>query len=168
MKTTFTVEDDKKTLLMERTFSAPQHRLWQAYSEKELFEQWFAPAGWEVKSTHFDFRDGGENHYVMTCVDKNQGEWYGKESAGKMVYEQVHPKSAFSYRDYFLDEEGNVMIDMPSSISNLELIDNGDETTTLRVKTVYETEEALKTVLEMGMKEGYEQTLDKLEAIITS
>lgn len=165
-KTTFTVGDDKKTLTMERTFQAPQNKLWRAYSEKELFEQWFAPQGWEVRSDKFDFKEGGENVYLMTCVDKAQGEWYGQTSAGKMVFSDIDPEATFTYADYFTDEAGVVNESMPVSISKLHLRENEDGSTTLRIVTSYDSEADLSQVLEMGMKEGYAQTLDKLEELV--
>ncbi|MCA9301488.1 SRPBCC domain-containing protein [Candidatus Saccharibacteria bacterium] len=82
-KTNFTISEDKKSLIMERVFQASQHNLWRAYTEKELFEQWFAPQGWTVTTKKFDFTESGENIYVMKCEDKAQGEWYGQVSAGK-------------------------------------------------------------------------------------
>ncbi len=167
-KTTFTISDDKKSLTIERVFQATKDRLWRAYSEKEVFEQWFAPQGWEVTSNKFEFRNGGENVYLMKCVDKNQGEWFGQVSAGKMVFNNINPKDSFEYQDYFTDEDGVVNESMPSAVSTIELVDNQDGTSTLRAVTVYPTEEGLKQVLEMGMEEGYGQTLDKLEQIISS
>lgn len=165
-KTKFTIEDDKKTLTIERTFQASQSKLWRAYTEKDMFEQWFAPEGWSVKTKKFDFVEGGENIYVMTCEDKAQGEWFGQSSSGKMVFENINPVASFGYTDYFTYEEGVVNESMPSSSSTVELetLENGS--TLLRVKTVYATEEGLKQVLEMGMREGYAATLDKLEKLL--
>ncbi len=164
-KTTFTVSDDKKTLTMERSFNAPQEKLWRAYSDKEVFEQWFAPQGWEVTSKKFDFTENGENIYVMKCVDKSQGEWYGQTSAGKMVFTKINPTTSLSYTDYFTDDQGNINTDLPASKNNIDLIVKGDSTL-LHAVTYYDSEEALRTVLEMGMEQGFDQTLDKLEEIV--
>jgi uncharacterized protein YndB with AHSA1/START domain len=166
-KTKFTVSEDKKSLVMERTFNATQDKLWSAYSDKEMFEQWFAPQGWSVTSKKFNFVNGGENVYVMKCEDEAQGEWFGKTSAGKMVFDKISPKSAFEYTDFFTDDNGVVNAEMPTSTSALELIAN-ENTTILRIITTYQTEEGLKQVLEMGMQEGYGQTLDKLEQILSN
>jgi uncharacterized protein YndB with AHSA1/START domain len=167
-KTVFTVADDKKTLLMTRDFNVPQAKLWAAYTEKELFEQWFAPAGWEVTSKKFDFVEGGENVYVMKCVDESQGEWFGKTSAGKMVFSNISPKDTFEYVDFFTDEEGNVNKEMPSSKSTLELTENASGVTKLNIATEYATEDALNQVLAMGMEQGYDETLDKLEELLSN
>lgn len=168
MKTTFTIQDDKKTLLVERTFNTSKARLWEAYTTAKSLAAWFGPVGWETEVSQLDFTEGGEWHYVMKCVDKNQGEWFGKTSAGKAVYKNINPKDSFEYTDHFTDNEGNVIESMPVSHSKLVMKENEDGTTTLVVTTTYETEEALKTVIDMGMKDGYDQTLNKLEEFVSN
>ncbi|MCA9361369.1 SRPBCC domain-containing protein [Candidatus Kaiserbacteria bacterium] len=166
MKTIFTIHDDKKTLSIKRIFGTAKSRLWEAYTTAEAIAAWFGPAGWETEVPYLDFKDGGEWRYIMKCVDKNQGEWFGMTSAGKAVYSNINPENSFEYTDYFTDEDGNVNESMPVSHSKLVLQENEDGSTTLMVTTEYETEEALKQVLEMGMETGYDQTLDKLEGFV--
>jgi uncharacterized protein YndB with AHSA1/START domain len=84
-----------------------------------------------------------------------------------MVFDKISPKSAFEYTDFFMDDNGVVNAEMPTSTSALELIAK-ENTTILRIVTTYQTEEGLKQVLEMGMQEGYGQTLDKLEKILSN
>lgn len=160
--TKFTVSDDKKTLIMERTFKASRSKLWHAYSDADALAKWFGPIGWETEVKNLDFSEGGEWNYVMKCVDKDQGEWYGQESAGKTVFNKIRPQEFMEYTDYFTDNEGNINKEMPASVTELHFIENEDDTTTLKAETHYESAEDLKQVLEMGMEEGYGQTIDKL------
>lgn len=165
-KTSFTILDDKKTLVMERTFTVTKDRLWNAYASAEMLAQWFSPEGWATDVKEHSFVDGGEYRYVMKCVDEAQKEWFGQTSSGKMVFGGINPKSSFGYTDYFTDENGVINEALPASHSSVELIQQDDNTTTLKVTTNYDTEAALKQVLEMGMEEGYSQTLDKLEELL--
>lgn len=167
-KTNFTIQDDKKTLVMTRTFNASKSKLWQAHTTAEALKKWWGPKGWETEVPQLDFTEGGEWRYIMKCVDEKQTEWFGKTAPGKVVYKNIDPENSFEYTDYFTDEAGNVDESLPASHSKLSLQENEDGTTTLTVVTSYETEEALKQVIEMGMEEGYAQTLDKLEAFVTS
>lgn len=167
-KTNFTVANDKKTLLMERAFNAPKSMVWKSFTTAEALEKWWGPTGWETEVKKLDFSVGGEWIYVMTCVDKDQEEWFGKTSAGKTVFSNISPEDSMEYVDYFTDENGNINDDMPSSRTVLTLDENEDGSTTLKTKTTYETAEALTQVLEMGMEEGYSQTMDKLEEFVTS
>ncbi len=162
-KSNFTVSDDKKTLIMERTFNSTKDKFWDAYTEAEALEKWWGPVGWETEVKKLDFSEGGSWFYIMKCVDENQGEWFGKTSAGIAVYKNIKPKDSFEYTDYFADDDGNIKSDMPSALTTFELRDNQNGTTTLITKTSYDTEDGLKQVLEMGMEEGFAQTLDRLE-----
>jgi uncharacterized protein YndB with AHSA1/START domain len=161
-ETTFRVAEDGKTLVVERTFDAPKSRVWKAYSTRELLERWWGPRGWETLIKHLAFEDGGTWHYGMKCVDESQGEWFGKTSWGMFTYANIRPEDSFEYTDVFCDEEGDPTPGMPSSQTLVRLVER-DGKTTVTTTTRYDSEEALSQVLEMGMKEGLTQTLDKLD-----
>jgi uncharacterized protein YndB with AHSA1/START domain len=167
-KTSFKVEDDKKTLIVERVFKAPKQKVWEAYTKAEFLEKWWGPRGWETTVKEFDFSEGGEWFYIMKCVDKDQGEWFGKESCGKAVYDNIKPYDSFAYTDYFCDIDGKIDESLPASYTVLSLIENENGETKLVTKTSYDTAKDLEQVLEMGMKEGFEMTLDRLEEFLTS
>lgn len=164
-ETKFTVADDKKTLFMERIFDAPISKVWDAYSRPDILEQWWGPRGWETIIKHLEFKEGGYWHYGMKCVDKEQKEWYGKTSWGKAVYMKINPQNSFEYTDIFCDENGTPIPNMPSMYIVVTLTEMEGKTRLL-TKTEFASPEALSQVLEMGMKEGFTQTLDKLEAAL--
>jgi len=164
-ETRFTVADDRKTLIVERTFDAPKGRVWKAYSTRELLQRWWGPRGWETVIKQLEFEDGGTWHYGMKCVDENQGDWFGTTSWGKFTYANIRPEDSFEYTDVFCDEEGAPIPGMPSSHTVVRLVER-DGKTTVTTTTAYATEQALSQVLEMGMKEGLTQTLDKLEEVL--
>lgn len=164
-ETTFTVADDKKTLIIERTFPAPKARVWDAHSKPELLSRWWGPKGWETEIKHMDFSVGGYWHYCMRCVDKAQGKYYGMESWGKSTYTAISPKDSISYTDEFCDDKAQANPDMPVSYTTLELKEVGGDTQLTSI-TRYDTPEALSQVLEMGMEEGLRQTFDNLETLL--
>jgi uncharacterized protein YndB with AHSA1/START domain len=164
-KTKFTIADDKKTLIVERTYNAPRSKVWRAYSTREMLLKWWGPQGWDTVIKHLDFKDGGTWHYGMKCVDKNQKDWFGMTAWGKFTYANIRPEESFEYTDIFCDEDGNPTPDMPSSHTVITFVEKGGKTT-VTTTTSYANEESLKQVLEMGMKEGLTQTLDKLEAVL--
>ncbi len=167
-QSTFIVEEDKKSLTVTRVFNAPKDKVWEAYTTAELIEKWWGPIGWETTVKKLDFEEGGEWIYAMKCNDERQVDWYGKESWGKTVYKDIDPKNSFAYTDYFCDTEGNIMPDMPVSHSVIEFEELEDGKTKLVMHTSYENPEELKKVLEMGMQEGFEMTLDRLEEFVTN
>ena len=163
--TTFRIADDEKTLVVERTFDAPKSTVWKAYSTWELLQRWWGPRGWDTLIKQLEFVDGGSWHYGMRCIDKRQKDWFGKTSWGKFTYANIRPKDSFEYTDVFCDEEGAPIAGMPSSHTVVALVER-DGRTTVTATTAYASEEALAQVLEMGMKEGLTQTLDKLAEVL--
>ncbi|MDB5169108.1 MAG: activator of Hsp90 ATPase 1 family protein [Candidatus Saccharibacteria bacterium] len=166
-KSIFTVLDDNKSLVVKRTFSAPKESIWAAYTEADKLAKWWGPKGWETEVKEMDFRVGGPWFYAMTCKDEAQGDWFGKSSCGKGVYDAIKPQDSFSYTDYFTDEDGTITPGMPTSRTTIELMqDNGE--TTITSTSEFESVEALKQVLDMGMQEGFDQTWDNLEIFLNS
>ena len=162
-KTTFTV--DGTTLTIERVFIADKNRVWQAWEDPEVFAKWWGPKGWSTTVKHSDFTPNGYRLYGMKCEDENQGEWFGKESWGKMHFEEITPYDSFSYIDFFTDDQGTVTEGLPSVKTTNELIEV-DGGTKFISRGYYDSEEAIKTVMDMGMEEGVRQTWDRLEELL--
>ena len=164
-KTKVTKDFDNKTLIIERTFDAPRARVWDAYAKPELFSKWWGPEGWETSVKEFDFIPGGKNHYAMKCVDKNQGEWFGQESWGLMLFENISAPDSFTYKDYFSDAEGTLKNDMPIMTITMNFVEE-DGKTKMTCSGVVGSKEQLEQLVNMGMIEGMTSTLDKLEAFV--
>ncbi|MGH7196654.1 MAG: SRPBCC domain-containing protein [Candidatus Saccharimonadales bacterium] len=152
-------------LTLERTINAPKDKVWEAWTNPDVFAKWWGPRGWETTVKHMDFNPGGYLLYGMKCVDENQGEWYGQESWGKMEYEAIDPQASFTYTDYFTDENGKVTEGMPAAKATVAF-EEVDGKTKMTNVTTYPTEAELTKVLEMGMEEGIKQTIDRLEELL--
>lgn len=85
-------------------------------------------------SGHFvwERRDGHEWHYCMKCVDRNQGDFYGMESWGLAVYDEIEVPERLVYTDYFSDVGGEVNADLPSSQTTLTFEEAGEGTRVVR------------------------------------
>ncbi|RIX50061.1 SRPBCC domain-containing protein [Paenibacillus nanensis] len=147
--------------ILERVFSAPRELVFQAFSDAEHLKHWWGPRGWTMPVCKVDFRPGGVWHYCMKCEDKNQGDFYGMESWGKAVYKEIVPNEKIVYVDYFSDSEGNEAEGMPSTECTL-LFEDVDGKTKVTSLGKYDSAEALKTVIDMGMEQGIKETWDRL------
>lgn len=154
--------EDGRVLVLERTFDAPRELVFRMFGECEHLKHWWGPQGWELPVCRMDFRPGGEWLYCMKCVDEDQGQFYGMESWGKQVYREIDAPERIVYTDYFADAEGNVNEEMPATEGTLQFIDLGRQTKIVS-RSEYVSEEALKTVMDMGMLQGITQTWDRLE-----
>lgn len=161
MTTAMTSKVEGNVLTLERVFDAPPSLVFQVFSQAEHLKHWWGPKGWTVPYCKVDFRVGGEWHYCMKCEDKEQGDFYGMESWGKGIYKEIVNNEKIAYTDYFSDAEGNLSQEMPVTEATL-LFESFEGKTKLINIAVYDTAEALKTVLDMGMEQGIGETWDRL------
>ena len=156
---------ENKTLVLEFEANGPLDKVWQAYADKEKFEKWWGPEGWETSVKEFTFQPGGRVHYGMKCVDEAQGEWFGQVSWGLMEIENVVPGESFTYKDYFSDENGTLNQEMPVlTITNQFTEENGK--TKIVSTSVATSAEQIEELLKMGMVEGFSSQLGKLEVLV--
>lgn len=166
-KVTVTKDLENKTLIIERVFDAPKEKLWRAYADREWFERWWGPEGWETTTKTFDFKVGGQILYGMKCVDQNQGEWFGQESWGLMHIDELDEPNSFTASDYFADENGEVNKQMPAQQFKVELVDEGGKTRLIS-RSITESAEQLEQLVKMGMVEGFSSQLNRLEDLLAS
>ena len=165
-ETTFTVKDDAQTLVIERVFPAPRSNVWAAWTTPELFSKWWGPRGWNTIVKHMDFSNGGYLHYGMKCEDPQQTDWYGQISWGRSTYSNIDAENSFDYDDAFSDEDGNITPNMPVMKIHLQF-DDVDGSTKITSTSMFDKPEDLKQVIDMGMKEGLEQSWDRLEELVS-
>jgi uncharacterized protein YndB with AHSA1/START domain len=156
---------ENKTLIIERTFDAPKEKLWRAYADKEWFEKWWGPEGWQTTVKEFDFIPGGKIHYGMKCVDENQGEWFGQESWGLMQLEAIDEPNSFAAKDQFSDADGVINEQMPTQRFEVEFVEEGGKTRLIS-RSITDTVEKLEELVKMGMVEGFSSQLNKLEQLL--
>ncbi|OMF97004.1 SRPBCC domain-containing protein [Paenibacillus sp. FSL R7-0337] len=149
-------------LVLERVFAAPHELVFKVFTEAEHLKQWWGPRGWIVPFCSVDFRPGGIWHYCMKCVDEKQGEFFGMESWGKGIYHEITDGESFVYTDYFSDAKGNETEGMPSTLVSMIFEETEGGRTKLISRSKYESEEALRTVMDMGMIQGITETWDRL------
>ncbi len=159
--TEFTPDLKNKKLTVERVFDAPREKVWQAWTDAKMFAKWWGPRGWSTTVKQMDFTEGGYLLYGMKCEDKNQTEWYGQVSWGKSIYKSIDEPNEFRYVDYFCDADGKVNKEMPVITITIKF-NEVDGKTRVTSHSVFESESALKQVIDMGMEEGLKQTWDRL------
>jgi len=160
MKTNYTVLPETNQLIAERSFAAPKIKVWQYYTQSELLDKWWGPEPFKAVTKSFDFKEGGHWHYIM------QGP---KGEAHHCInhYKTTDPENSFTATDAFADELWNIKTDMPVSNWEITFKENGN-VTNVKVVMTCDSEGALNILVEMGMKEGFNQGLDQLEALLVT
>lgn len=158
MKTTYTVITEANQLIAERSFTALKSKVWQYYTTAELLEKWWAPEPYKAVTKSFDFREGGHWHYIMQGP-KGEAHYCIND------YKTINPEESFTAFDSFANEDWSIRTDMPGSDWEVTFTQDGDKTN-MKVVLTCNSAEGLNTLIEMGMKEGFNQGLDQLEVLL--
>jgi len=157
----FTVAKEDNRIVVKRTFAAPPDLVWDAWTNADLLDQWWAPKPYLAQTISMNFSPGGMWHYAMVSPE-------GKKHYCKVYYQTVEPQKMFSYRDAFCDEHGVDMPDMPRMHWVNTFISDSKDSTTVHLVLTFESEEALETILRMGMQEGFTMALSNLDELLTT
>ncbi len=145
-------------LVMERTFNAPRELVFKAFTEAEHVARWWAPLPYTIPVCKIDLRPGGLWHY---CMRSPEGELHWVRSE----YSEIVRPERVSYSSLFADENAIPNDVIPKQLGTMKFIDvEGKTRLVCHIK--FESPEALKLTVEMGMEEGYSMALDNLERLL--
>jgi uncharacterized protein YndB with AHSA1/START domain len=150
----FTVDRATKTIHITREFAADPDLVWDAFTKAEILDQWYGPKPYRVRTKEMDFREGGRWLYAMVSPE-NAEHW------SLVEYIKIQPKSSFSTRNTFADENGNQRTAAFSLVKNT--FTPGEGITTLHVEKVFDDLATLEMMATGGFKEGTIAQLGNLD-----
>src|SRR5512139_195336 len=150
---TLTSKEGDRVLLTEREFDAPRDLVYKAWTEAERLMQWWGPRTYPLDYCKVDLKVGGAWHYRMRGPA-------GEEAWGKAVYTEIDPPGRLVYDDYFSNAEG---AELPPPIRIEFTFEDHGKKTVVRSRGTFASGEHLEQVLGMGMVEGMDETLDRLD-----
>jgi uncharacterized protein YndB with AHSA1/START domain len=156
----FSVDKENRKIKVERAFAAPVSKVWAAWTESHLLDQWWAPKPWQARTKTMDFREGGYWLYAMVGPD-------GSEHWSRADFKDITPLKSFSGLDAFCDADGHIDQTFPQSTWTNRFSENADATL-VTIEVAYEHLEDLEKILEMGFKEGFTAGLENLDELLAS
>lgn len=156
----FTVNKENNTVNVKREFAANLNLVWEAWTNPEILDQWWAPKPWKTETVSMDFREGGMWLYYMAGPD-------GSRHYCKNDYLTIENQKGFSGLDAFCDEKGNASTDMPRTKWTNHFKETGN-TTTVSIVAQYESLEDLEKIIAMGFKEGFTMAMENLDGYFAS
>jgi len=154
----FSVEKENSTIKVKREFAAPLEKVWAAWTESELLDQWWAPKPWKARTKSMNFSVGGFWLYAMVGPD-------GTEHWSRADYKAISTLKSFKGEDYFCDEAGNLNPQFPKSIWSVSFSISGDSTF-VDIEIKYEKLADLEAIIAMGFKEGFTMALENLDELL--
>lgn len=154
LTTHFTIDKKNCTVKINRSFAAPKPKVWAAWTEPELLDQWWAPKPWKSETKWMDFTDGGQRLYAMVSPE-------GEKHWSLINFTSITPQTNIQFHDGFSDSEGKINEDMPQSDWSVNFKE-AEGLTTVNIEIRHQELSDLETIIEMGFKEGMTATLEEL------
>jgi uncharacterized protein YndB with AHSA1/START domain len=146
-------------ILITREFDAPANLVYTAYTTPEHVKRWFAGRNGQVTSAEIDLRVGGTWRYVMTVANA------GFDIAFHGEYQEIVPNERIVTTEVF---EGMPDGSNAGETLNTITFTEADGRTTLEILTECGSQEVRDAILQTGMEDGAQGSLDALELVAVS
>ena len=148
-----TVPENSQNILGTVTISAPLEKVFEAYTQKELFAKWWC-RGNLMKIYHFNCQSGGSWHIAEQTED-------GKEYVFTGSFHEVATNERIVQTFEFLGmpERGHVMLE------KAEFVAIDDSTTEIRTHSTAFSQAERDGMVASGMESGWRQSVEALEKL---
>lgn len=142
----------ERELVVTRRVNAPARLVFEAFTNPELFRQWWIPKsfGLFLLSFEADIRTGGQYRLVFAHGDSEPMAFFGR-------YLEVTPPSRLVWTNE--EAEGG------GPVTTVTLEENGDSTL-LVLHELYPSKEALDAAMSSGEKSCMDEPFDQLEELL--
>ena len=141
-----------------REFDAPIEKVWKAWTDSSILDQWWAPKPWKAVTTKMDFREGGTWLYYMQGPD-------GTQTYCRADFKKIVPNKTYIGDDAFCDENGNLNNDFPVMHWKVEF-SKTDTGTKVEVEITYDSPADMEKIMELGFKEGFASAHTNLDELL--
>ncbi len=156
--TIFNLDKKNNKIHIEHNFSVHLVKVWIAFTDSKMLDQWWAPKPWKARTEKMDFSEGGKWLYVM-MGPKGDKHW------GRTDYKTIIPQESFTALDGFCNSKGELIQDLPQ-IHWSTYFKEDNNLTKVNFDLTFNTLDDLEKLLEMGMKEGFTAALENLDSIL--
>jgi uncharacterized protein YndB with AHSA1/START domain len=147
-----------KKIAVTRAFDAPPEKVWRAFTQRDILDQWWAPKPWKIETKSLDFKPGGSWHFCMVGSNGDRYWWRANILT-------VDPQHSFTSTGGPCDENANPTGGLPTMqrLTEFTAIPTG---TMVSITFKFENEADLKTIAESGMLAGTTMAFDKLDELL--
>ncbi|MDO5495634.1 MAG: SRPBCC domain-containing protein [bacterium] len=157
--TEFIPDTESLTITVKAEYHAPIERVWQVYSDPRQMERVWGPPSHPATIVEHELAPGGRVHYYMTSPE-------GERFYGWWSIVAVNEPVEFAFDDGFApDDSFEPQEGMPVSRNVYRFEEMGGGTRVTAVSS-YDSEEALRTVLEMGVEEGTREAMGQIDELL--
>jgi uncharacterized protein YndB with AHSA1/START domain len=154
---TIVVRTTDRELVVTRTFNAPAHIVFDAWTKPELLKRWWAPKSFGVSlfECESELRVGGTYRYAFGRDPKNpevfSGRYVEVNCPSRLVLTQIYER---------MRNAGEAIV--------TATFEESEGRTRVTLRQLFPSKEALKGALASGMEHGMRVTFDQLDALVAS
>jgi uncharacterized protein YndB with AHSA1/START domain len=141
------------TIIMTRSFKAPQALVWKAMTEREHIARWWGLRNSKLEILEHDFSVGGGWRYRSSEADGSSMVFYGK-------YREIAPI------DRFTNTFGIVDMYADDGLAETHVLEERDGVTHYTSTSHFETIDARDGMVASGMEGGARQSLNQLDELL--
>jgi uncharacterized protein YndB with AHSA1/START domain len=139
-------------ILSSREFNAPRDLVFRAHVDPELLVQWLGPRRLTTTVINFDVRDGGTWRFVQRGEDGVEHGFHG-------VFHGTPSPDAIVQTFEYEGAPGHVCLQTLT-------MEERDGRTILRGNSVFQSVEDRDAMVQAGMEEGANDSMDRLEELL--
>jgi uncharacterized protein YndB with AHSA1/START domain len=143
-------EDAERTMVMTRVFDAPRRLVFDAFVKREHLVRWWGPRGFTLPVCDVDPKPGGA---LRMCMRGPDGQDYWMRGS----YREIAPPERIVFASFIHDDESQELV------TTLTFAEEGGKTTLTLRQTIPHAEGPAR-----GQRQGWGESLDKLDALLTS
>jgi uncharacterized protein YndB with AHSA1/START domain len=144
---------NERELVVTRIINGSARLVFEAWTNPELFKRWWVPksCGLALHSCELDVRVGGKYRLVFALDASNTMAFFGR-------YIEVTPFSRLAWTN----EESD-----GGAVTTVTFEEKGDQTLVV-LHDLYPSKEALDEALASGSTDGFPETFEQLEELVTT
>jgi uncharacterized protein YndB with AHSA1/START domain len=147
-----------KRITIKSEFKASKEKIWDAFTNPEITDKWWAPKPYQAITKEANFKDGGRWLYYMISPE-GEKHWCLAE------FYNIRSMESYELSDAFCDESGNINTDFPRMNWNNKFYEENGITKVINLISFTEQND-MKQILEMGFEEGYSMGLNQLNDLL--
>jgi uncharacterized protein YndB with AHSA1/START domain len=161
VKSIFKKDLESNKMFITREFSGSVQEVWEAFTDRHVLDQWWAPLPWKARTKSMDFRNGGEWVYAMEGPE-------GEVHWAKANYSNIVPLKSFEMNEGFCDDNGNENTELPTMHWKTNFKPAADGATRVEIEITFASQKDLETIVAMGFQEGFTAAHENLDRLLES
>lgn len=155
---TFNIDHKAATIFVMKIYKAEVDEVWNHFTKADLIDLWWAPKPWKCETKELNFQPNGFWNYAMIGPEN-------QKHFGGVKYHEITYHRNFNWTDSFVDENGNINTELPSTNSLIGFT-GISEGTKLTMNIFFKSTESMHQLLEMGVEAGLKASLNQLEELL--